>query len=43
MLYMLEDAWNPICTVVVDGYIIRQDFINRRNVCSICGKSYSLS
>ena len=40
MLYVLEDAWNTICTVVVDGYIIRPDFINRRNVSSICEKSY---
>jgi len=28
----LEDTWNTICTVVVYGYIIRQDFINGRNV-----------
>ncbi len=39
-LYVVEDTWNTIYTIVVDGYLTKQDFIRRRNVCSICRKSY---
>jgi hypothetical protein len=40
MLYVVEDTWNTIYTIVVDGYVTKQDFIRRRNVCSMCGRSY---
>ncbi len=38
-LYGVGDTWNTIYTVVVDVYLTKQDFIRRRNVCSICRRA----
>jgi hypothetical protein len=40
MLYVVEDNWNTIYMVVVDGHVTKMDCIRRRNVCLMCGKSY---
>ncbi len=40
VLYVQEDEWNTIYTVVTDGYVTKMDYVRRKNVCSICGKSY---
>ncbi len=40
VLYVQEDEWNTIYTIVTDGHVTKMDFVRRRNVCSVCGRSY---
>lgn len=40
MLYVVEDTWNTIYTVIVDGHVTKWDYIRRKNICTMCGKSY---
>ena len=40
VLYVQEDEWNTMYTVITDGYVTKWDYIRRKNVCSVCGKSW---